>query len=102
MRAAWIALSCLLAIEGALAHDHWINRGRYTNQKTGELCCGLDDCFMIAADHVKATPAGYLLTSGELIPFDETQRSEDDHFWRCQRYDRVKSRRCFFAPEPAS
>ena len=102
MRLAWLLAVCLFPIGGALAHDHWINHGRYTNLKTGELCCGEDDCFMVAEENVKTTPGGYLLTSGELIPYDEALKSEDGHYWRCQRYDRARSRRCFFAPEPGS
>jgi len=29
-------------------------------------------------------------------------KSEDGQYWRCHRFDRAKSRRCFFAPNPAS
>lgn len=102
MRRALAIMALLLVAGAASAHDHWINQGHYTNPKTGELCCGEEDCFMIAEEHVKVTPAGYLLESGELIPYSEAQKSEDGHYWRCQRYDRAMSRRCFFAPEPAS
>jgi hypothetical protein len=86
----------------ALAHDSWINHGRYTSPKTGELCCGDQDCQLVPTEDVKITAQGYALTSGEVIPYAEALRSEDGHFWRCHRFDAARSRRCFFAPEPAS
>jgi hypothetical protein len=102
MRFAWLALVCVLGAETAFAHDLWIAHGRYTNNKTGELCCGQDDCVKVAEEDVKVTPAGYLLRSGEVVPYDETMKSEDGQYWRCHRFDRAKTRRCFFAPNPAS
>jgi hypothetical protein len=102
MRLICLAVVSFLAAETALAHDHWINNGRYKNSRTGELCCGEQDCVKVADQDVKATPAGYLLTTGELVPYNETLKSEDGAYWRCHRFDRLKTRRCFFAPEPAS
>jgi hypothetical protein len=89
----------LLFSTQAAGHDHWINRGRYTNPKTGELCCGEQDCEMVPVEHVKITPQGYRLPSGEVVPYSEAQTSEDGQYWRCRRFDAAKSRRCFFAPE---
>jgi hypothetical protein len=102
MRLAWLLLGTALVAEAALAHDSWINHGRYTNSKTGELCCGDEDCEMVMEEDVKTTPQGYRLASGEVVPFAEALKSEDGHFWRCHRFDAAHTRRCFFAPQPAS
>jgi hypothetical protein len=34
-------------LPSSLAHDHWINQGRYASPKNGMPCCGEDDCFSI-------------------------------------------------------
>jgi hypothetical protein len=36
----------------------------------------------------------------EAVPFSEAQPSPDGEFWRCKRPD--GTRRCFFAPPPAT
>jgi hypothetical protein len=36
----------------------------------------------------------------ESVPFNEAQPSPDGEFWRCKRPD--GTRRCFFAPPPAT
>jgi len=96
--AASIALTSLVL--PASAHDHWINHGNY-RAPTGEHCCGPNDCFMVPANDMTPTAAGWLIKSlGETIPYSEAQPSEDGDFWRCKRYD--GSRRCFFAPQPSS
>jgi hypothetical protein len=87
----------------ALSHDSWINRGGYKNAG-GEWCCGEGDCFVVHPGDVKATPVGYQLINGEVIPYRETLPSQPDHkgainYVRCMRPD--GSRRCFFAPQPA-
>lgn len=81
-------------------HDFWINGGNYKSPTDGSHCCGDNDCKIIAPEEVKATPRGYMLSSGELIPYSEAQQSEDGEYWRCKRHD--GSRRCFFAPQPSS
>ncbi len=52
--------------------------------------------FLVLEGNVSITAQGYVLTSGEHIPFREALVSEDGRYWRCQRPD--GSRRCFFAP----
>ena len=89
----------LLAASPATAHDSWINWNGYKSP-TGEHCCGDNDCKMLDPSAVKATPRGYALSNGEVVPYSEAQSSEDSHYWRCKRYD--GSRRCFFAPQPGS
>jgi hypothetical protein len=81
-------------------HDFWINNSKYTSPRDGSHCCGEDDCKMIPRDQVRATPAGYRLPSGEVVPYAEAQPSEDGEFWRCEYYD--GSRRCFFSPFPGA
>ena len=73
----------------AVAHDSWINRGGFRNV-AGEWCCGDGDCFVVPGEHVSITSSGYLLR----------EIGEVGAFWRCRRHD--GSRRCFFAPPPAT
>jgi hypothetical protein len=85
-------------------HSHppgadWIMRGGLRNA-AGEWCCGEGDCFMIPAEQVEERQGGYLLLGAELVPFAEAMPSRDGSFWRCKRPD--GSRRCFFAPPPAT
>jgi hypothetical protein len=90
----------VLGTAAAVAHDSWINRGGFRNI-SGEWCCGEDDCFVVPGENVSITPGGYLLREiGEVVPFNEAQPSPDSAFWRCRRHD--GSRRCFFAPPPAT
>lgn len=89
----------LISMERAEAHDFWINNGNYTGP-SGEHCCGDNDCHVVSAEDIKITKGGYLLSNGELIPYSEAQQSEDGDYWRCKRHD--GSRRCFFAPQPAT
>ena len=84
----------------ASAHDFWINWGGYKSPIDGSHCCGDHDCQAIPAEQVQITSKGYALMNGELVPYSETQESEDGQYWRCKRYD--GSRRCFFAPQPSS
>ena len=49
---------------------------------------------------VKMSGDGYLIFGNEKIPFTEAQPSPDGAFWRCKRPD--GTRRCFFAPPPAT
>jgi hypothetical protein len=98
--ASSLAAFALAASVPAAAHDSWINRGAYVSPVDGVRCCGDHDCFEIEASQIRTTGSGYLLNSGEAVPFKETLVSEDGKFWRCQRHD--GSRRCFFAPPSGS
>lgn len=89
----------LAAIAPAPAHDFWIQRGGHRNA-AGEWCCSEGDCFSFKASEVQASPAGYKLINGEIVPYNEAQPSPDGLYWRCMRPD--GSRRCFFAPPGAS
>jgi hypothetical protein len=86
-------------VTDTLAHDSWISRGGHRNA-AGEWCCGEGDCFVIPSEQVIMTGDGYLIFGAEKIPFNEAQPSPDGAFWRCKRPD--GSRRCFFAPPPAT
>ena len=93
------------------AHDHWIQRGGHKNA-AGEWCCGEGDCFVIAPERVtRASDGSFMIWSGqtaafgsnsvvEVVPEQEAQPSPDGAYWRCKRPD--GSRRCFFAPPPAT
>ena len=99
IRALLIVITLALLVAGpraSRAHDHWINHGNYASPTDGVHCCGEHDCALVLDEHVRITAQGYVLASGEHIPFREALVSEDGHFWRCQRDD--GARRCFFAP----
>lgn len=81
------------------AHDFWISRQGLRNA-AGEWCCGAGDCFAVAPKDIQASPAGYKLINGEIVPYTEAQPSMDGQYWRCVRPD--GSRRCFFAPPNGS
>src|SRR6476661_4444419 len=87
-----------LVIPDTLAHDSWISRGGHRN------------CFVIPKERIMMTGEGYVIIHGplagvgpqqyEAVPFSEAQPSPDGEFWRCKRPD--GTRRCFFAPPPAT
>lgn len=97
------------ACAGQLAHDSWISRGGHRNA-AGEWCCGDGDCFVVPKERIMMTGEGYVIIQGplagvgpqqyEAVPFSEAQPSPDGEFWRCKRPD--GTRRCFFAPPPAT
>lgn len=101
MRFAAAAAMFAMAVTLASAHGpaEWIARGGYKNA-VGELCCGERDCVELADGDVKATPAGFYITSRkETVPYSEAQPSPDGRYWRCQWSG---MRKCFFAPPPGS
>lgn len=108
------ALFCVGSL--AVAHDSWISRQALRNH-AGEWCCGEGDCALIPGSAIHATRTGYVIRGygtlqfsnpslaesewiDDTVPYSETQPSPDGTYVRCQRPD--KSRRCFFAPPPAS
>lgn len=91
----------VLTYDGARAHDFWINHSGYKSLQDGVHCCGQNDCFEYPAEEVSAQPGGwYVIPLDELVPYNDTQASEDGKFWRCKKSD--GTRRCFFAPQPSS
>lgn len=99
MKRALVLAIFAAAATPAWGHDHWINWGGYKSSD-GARCCGENDCAVIPAESIKTGPQGYILPSGEVVPYSEAQQSEDGKYWRCHRAD--GSRRCFFSPQPAS
>ena len=108
-RLALIFAAFALIIPDSFAHDSWISRGGHKNA-AGEWCCGHGDCFVIPKERIMMTGECYVIIHGplagvgpqmyEAVPFTEAQPSPDGEFWRCKRPD--GSRRCFFAPPPAT
>src|SRR3954466_7343968 len=85
IRALLIVVTMALLVAGpsaSQAHDHWINHGNYASPMDGIRCCGENDFFLVLDEHVTITSQGYVLTSGEHIPFREALVSEDGHYWR--------------------
>jgi hypothetical protein len=109
IRLALAFVTFVLVISDTSAHDSWISRGGHRNA-AGEWCCGDGDCFVIPKERIMMTGEGYVIIQGplagvgpqqyEAVPFSEAQPSPDGEFWRCKRPD--GTRRCFFAPPPAT
>ena len=81
----------------AFAHDvyDWINKGGYRS-KSGEHCCGKDDCYEVPASRVQQDAQGYSLPDHNLtVPGAQALPSEDGRYWVCKVGARM---RCFFAP----
>lgn len=102
----------LLVTPAAFAHSSWINWGGYKGID-GTHCCGDNDCEEVPPEAVHVTSGGYALSYRsrftdlgkpvvivEVVPFTQTQASEDGKYWRCRRYD--NTRRCFFAGDTGS
>ena len=71
----------------------WIRRGGYQD-RDGDHCCGVHDCFRLSPAEVREGPDGFALL-GRFIPHAEARPSEDGHYWAC--YSLFKFR-CFFYP----
>lgn len=96
-----VILIYLVMMSVALPHDFWINHSGYKSLTDGTHCCGNNDCFEYTPEEMSAESGGWLVKPlGELVPYSDTQASEDGKFWRCKKSD--GSRRCFFAPQPSS
>lgn len=95
-----IGVLLLQGVRGAEAHESWINSSG-AKSVDGTHCCGTTgpnpDCSIVPASDMQSTVGGWLIKpTGEVVPYGESQQSEDQDFWRCKRWD--GTRRCFFAP----
>jgi len=55
------------------------------NPKTGDSCCGTNDCVPLDYGDVEITRSGYLIKqTGEFIPEDEAGPARDGRFWVCR------------------
>lgn len=96
-----LAAAILLSPRPGGAHDHWINDGAYKDPRTGIHCCGPNDCFRFEDADIELRDDGVFVRSlQELVPYNEVQVGEDEHWWRCQKTD--GTRRCFFMPRLGS
>jgi hypothetical protein len=79
----------------ALAHDHWINNGKYLDPATGVHCCSPDlphgDCKVIEVTDIAFNSDGTVTAHGFTFRKDQIHNSEDAHWWRC-------GPRCIFRP----
>ncbi len=66
-------------------------------------CCSGIDCYQAPSSDVKETKEGYLLSTGELIPYSDRRirRSRDEFFHECKPGGETGSRRslCLYVPE---
>jgi hypothetical protein len=89
------ALSAAPRPSAAHGDFDWINRGKYRSQ-SGELCCGVDDCYVVEPGRIHQGPEGYeLLDHNIIVPPKQAIPSEDGKYWICKVGARM---RCFFAP----
>lgn len=109
----YILLFTFISLPTALAHDLWINGKQ---NAAGEWCCGEGDCAVMDPKSVTLTSKGYIIFGWgtifppgkepirefyhEAVPEAEALPSPDGAYWRCHRWDKERSRRCFFAPPP--
>lgn len=98
---AWVILAAAcLGPAAALAHDSWINRGRYLEYGTVNHCCGDHDCTAWPRSDIEESAEGYRIRStGEFVPRFKAQGSEDGDYWICRKS--TGAIRCFFTPGPA-
>lgn len=94
-----IVLSLAFAWPTSPASAHgdydWINKGKYRGA-SGELCCGVEDCYQVAPERVQQGPEGYSLPDHNVtVPGKHAIPSEDGKYWICKVGARM---RCFFAP----
>lgn len=105
-----VAIGCVLGLGPAIAHDHWVSKGRYKNA-ANEWCCGAYDCKAHNEDAV-STPTGWML-GAELVPYNEALLRKDgagieravvpedgSKLTICRRPD--GSRRCVFGLKPTN
>ncbi|WP_293862281.1 hypothetical protein [uncultured Alsobacter sp.] len=92
-----LAILLILAAGPAAAHS-W-----YPSE-----CCSDADCEMISAQTVRRSDDGWVLPTGQVIPFDQARPSLDDEFHWCRSFPRYATMPviqpngkppCFFAPE---
>jgi len=81
----------------ASAHDHWISRGKYTDEN-GVHCCDERDIEELSPDRVRAVPGGYLVDDLLFVPNAKTRPSEDGRWWVAWRVWGRDPRCFFFAP----
>jgi hypothetical protein len=66
-------------------------------------CCSGIDCAQAPAHDVKETPAGYTLSTGEVIPYGDhrVRRSKDEFFHECKPGGDMSSRHsfCLYVPD---
>ncbi len=105
--AAAMAASLMLQltiVSPALPHDWYTG---FSNPRTGEPCCNVDDCKPVTSDAVRSTPQGWMVVeTGEVVPYREALRSEDRDFHLCRKGSWKEQRFlgpliCLFAPPMA-
>ena len=73
----------LTFVSSAAPHDWYTG---FSNPRTGEPCCNVDDCKPVASDAVRSTPQGWMVVeTGEVVPYREALRSEDRDFHLCRK-----------------
>jgi hypothetical protein len=98
---AWVIAAMCLWPAATLAHDSWINRGRYLEYGTVNHCCGEQDCSAWPRADIEESSDGYRIRStGEFVPRFKAQSSEDGEYWICRKS--THAIRCFFAPSPGA
>jgi hypothetical protein len=86
----------------AVAHDHWIDHGNYTDPVYNWRCCGSNDCKPVPPESIKPVKGGYQLPGGEIIPANRAIPSEDQYSYICWFGSIVQNTkvRCLFVVLP--
>ena len=102
MKRILLALALSFLPSMALSHDEfdWIRSGKFLSPVDGSHCCGEQDCRFVPEEGVSEIKGGYMLRTGEFVPYAEVNPSRDGRFWRCHFPD--GRRRCFFGPPMGS
>lgn len=94
---ASIAFILFVMCGGAGAHE------APTGWQYDAACCSGMDCQQAPANDVKETPAGYKLSTGELIPYGDHRihRSKDEFFHECKPGGDMSSPHsfCLYVPD---
>jgi len=95
------ALAGVLLALPARAHESWINKQMLRDPQSGEFCCNEHDC---RPEKVVETRGGYMVETGEVIPYHRViWRSPDGTWWRCRAWHNGQQRtRCLLGPPPGS
>jgi hypothetical protein len=106
-----VMVACILLglAHCAWGHEHalhWLNQYPYKDATTGKYCCwhksdnaSLNHCHEIPYKP-KVGKDGYILRSGEVVPWTRVKVSRDENFYECR--DDHDELLCFFAPPSGS
>lgn len=92
-----VVVGCAVALSPATAHQ------APTGWQYDSACCSGVDCYQAPPLDVKETKYGYQLSTGELIPYNDSRikRSRDEYFHECKPGGDASQQHsfCLYVPE---